>query len=555
MMDAPNYWQDISRRRVSRRKALKAGATAGIGAAALGLLRCGGDDGDGGGEGTPTGPTPAADQTPVPGGKATFGLLTDPANIDPQLGITAPFIAARIHNPLHVINLRTQEFQAVLAEKLEQPDKQTYVWTLRPDVKYQDLDPMFGRKVTAQDVVYSFERLKANPGLADRKLMTLYAESLEAVDDATFKFRTNRLFSPAIYHTGNVQYCVVGPEAVEKWGDLTGNGVGNGGWMLDTFVRGERLRLMRNPDYWWAGRPFPDEEEWLTIPDSGTAWQAYKTGKLDFVALNMDKFKREEVENNPAFQVQEGLAEWKIDCYIRVDRGPLSDPRVREALDIAINRDDAIEKMYYGEGRYNGPMAWTLVYWSLPQEELKAALKYDPEKAKQLLSAAGYEDGLTLNAPVMGIGDVPKVATIVQDHYSKVGVTLDIQSKELATYLTQYLYASEFEITFFQNRVNTEPDLPLRSYYSKGQNADVNPGRSNDPEVDALLEGGWEIFDLEEKKEYYLEVQRKLLTKHGPMYPLFSEESHVGYSGRMRGLQEGTGVFGWLGASYWIDQG
>jgi len=71
--------------------------------------------------------------------------------------------------------------------------------------------------------------------------------------------------------------------------------------------------------------------------------------------------------------------------------------------------------------------------------------------------------------------------------------------------------------------------------------------------VDALIEGGWEIFDLKERREYYLDVQRALLKKHGPMYPLCSEEGYVGYSSRMHGLQEGTGIIGWMGIDYWVE--
>jgi ABC-type transport system substrate-binding protein len=237
-----------------------------------------------------------------------------------------------------------------------------------------------------------------------------------------------------------------------------------------------------------------------------------------------------------------------------VDRPPFSDDRVREALDIAIDRDDYIAKLYFGEGNYNGPIPWPLQYWALPQDELRSTLAYQPEKAKQLLSAAGYGDGLELHAPVPNISDCPQVATIIADQYRKVGVNLKIELKDLGVFLSQYLYASEFDITFFLNLPYMEPDMPLRTYYSQGQNADRNPAMSNDPEVDALIEGLWEIFDREERRKAVLDVQRVLLKKHGPLYPLCSPEGRVGYSSRVKGIQEGSGVIGWLGISYWLEQ-
>jgi len=476
--------------------------------------------------------------------------------LDPNLNIVSGFLSCRIHNPLHAINMDNQEFIPLVAESLEQPDQMTYIWHLRRGVKFQNVEPTFGREVNAQDVVYSFDRLKNASTLNDRKLLTRYSDGFEATDDYTFRLRTNRLYSPAIDHTGNFSYCIVPREAVEKWGDLSTQAAGCGAWILADYVRGERVRLRKNPDYFWAGRPYPDAEEWLIIPDTGTLWQTFRTGRLDYCNVNVDKFKRDEVKDNPSVVVQAAPSLYTTNCYIRVDRPPFSDERVREALDIAIDRDDYIAKLYFGEGRYNGPIPWPLEYWALPQEELRSTLAYDPAKAKQLLSAAGYGDGLELKTPVPSVTDISQTATIVADHYSKIGVNLKIDVQDLAVYLTQYLYTSEFDITFFLNLPYMEPDMPLRAYYSQGQNADTSTTKTNDPEVDALIEGLWEIFDREERRAAVLDVQRVLLKKHGPVYPLCSPEGYAAFSSRIKGsgALTATGLVGWLGVDYWVQQ-
>jgi len=549
-MRPAGYWRELGSQRLSRRRMLKAGAAAGLGAAGLSLAACGGEQG----EEPETTATPAVELTPQPGGSGKLGISVDPGSLDPNLSVVSGFLSCRIHNPLHVINMDTQELVPLVAEALEQPDQTTFIWRLRRGVKFQNVEPTYGREVNAEDVAYSFDRLKAGPTLNDRKLLTRYSEGYEATDNYTFRLRTNRIYSPTLDQTGNFSYCVVPREAVDKWGDLSTRAAGCGAWILDDYVRGERVRLRKNPDYYQAGRPFPDEEEWLIIPDTGSLWQTFRTGRLDYSNVNVDKFKRDEVKNDSSIVVVEAPSLYTINCYIRVDRPPFSDDRVREALDIAIDRDDYIAKLYFGEGKYNGPIPWPLEYWALPQDELRSTLAYDPERAKQLLSAAGYGDGLDLQAPVPNIGDCPQVATIIADHYKKVGVNLKIELKDLGVYLAQYLYASEFDITYFLNLPYMEPDMPLRTYYSQGQNADRNPGLSNDPEVDALIEGLWEIFDREERRKAVLDAQRVLLKKHGPLYPLCSPEGYAGYSSRMKGIQEGTGVFGWLGISYWVEQ-
>jgi len=546
-MTTSNYWQRFAQRRASRRRVL-AGAAAALGTSALSLVGCSGAK-----ETASVSWTPSPFDTPQPGGRATFAIPLDPGSLDPQFNVISGYLSARIHNPLHAVNMTNREFQPLVAESLECPDHLTYVWKLRHGVKFHDIDPTYGREVTAQDVLYSFDRLKAGPTLNDRKLLTLHTDNYEAIDDYTFSLRTNKLFSPTIDHTGNFAYSIVPHEAVEKWNGLDTKASGCGAWILDDYVRGERVNLRRNPNYFQTGRPFPDEEEWLPITDLGALWQTFKTGRADFAGINLDKLKREEIEGKAGFQVVNAPYLFTINCYIRVDRPPFSDERVREALDIAVNRDDYIAKMYFGDGKYNGPIPWGLEYWALPQDELKSTLAYDPARAKQLLDVAGYGDGLELDMPVAAFGDSPKVATVLADHYAKVGVKVNIRARELGAFLAQELYGHNFDMAVFLNLPYMEPDIILRSYYSKGQQADVNPGLGNDPEVDRAIESTWSFFDLEEKRQAVLDCQRLILKKHGPMYPLCSPEGYSAFSSRLRGLQEGTGLISWMGISYWVE--
>ena len=547
-MSASTYWQRFAQRRVSRRRVLT-GATAALGTSALALAGCSTTE-----KAAPAQWTPSPLDTPRPGGKAIFAIPVDPGSLDPQVNVISGYLSTRIHNPLHAINMSNLEFQPLVAESLEYPDHMTYVWTLRRGVKFHDIDPTFGREVTAEDVVYSFDRLKAGPTLNDRKLVTLHTDRYEAIDDRTFSLRTNTLYSPTVDHTGSFAYSIVPHEAVDKWDGLATQASGCGAWILDNYVRGERVNLRRNPDFYQQRRPFPDEEEWLAITDLSTLWQTFKTGRADYAGINLDKLKREEIEGKPEFRVAKSPQLFTINFYIRVDRPPFNDERVREALDIGIDRDDLINKMYFGDGNYNGPIPWPLEHWALPQDELRRTLAYDPVKAKQLLDSAGYGDGLDLDMPVAAFGDSPKIGMILADQYAKLGVKVSIRPKELGAFLAQELYGHNFDMAIFLNLPYMEPDIILRSYYSKGQQADVNPGLSNDPEVDRLIESIWSIFDLEEKKQAVLDCQRVILKKHGPMYPLCSPEGYAGFSSKMRGLEEGTGLIGWMGVSYWVEE-
>ena len=520
-----------------------------MGVAGLALGACGGGEQE-----SVSIPTALPVSTPKAGGDIKLGVAADPGSLDPHRNVASTYISSLIHNPLHTVDMQTEEFIPLVAEKLEQPDQLTYIWTLRKGVKFHNIDPTFGRELNADDVVYSFDRLKAGPTLNDRKLLTLRTEGYEAVDGSTFRLRTKIPFSPTIDQVGAVSYAILPKEAVEKWGgELATNASGCGAWILTDYVRSERIELRKNPDYYLTGQPYLDTEEWLVIPDLGSLWQTFKTGRIDYAALNVDKYKRQEIEGNQSFQIVEAPSLWTTDCRIRVDQPPFNDARVREALDIAIDRDDMIEKLYFGEGGYNGPVPWPLEYWALPQEELRSALKYDPEKARQLLSAAGYDSGLELKFPLPGMGDLPKTATIIADHYSKVGVTAKIETRDLGAFLAQSLYGHEFDICIFTNQPFQEPDIILREYYSHGQNADVSPSMANDPEADALIESLWSVFDQEERKARVLDAQRTLLKKHGCFYPLVSPRGYAAYTARVRGVQAKSGLIGLMGITYWVE--
>ena len=549
-MGSSSYWQRLTQRRISRRRVLAAGGAAGLGVAGVALGACGG----GAQESVSDIPTAMPAGTPKPGGTVKLGVPADPGSLDPHRNVASSYISSLIHNPLHTVDMSTEEFIPLVAENLEQPDQLTYIWTLRKGVKFHNIDPTFGRELNAEDVVYSFDRLKAGPTLNDRKLLTLRADGYEAVDAGTFRLRTKIPFSPTIDQAGSYAYSILPKEAVDKWGgELATSASGCGAWILTDYVRSDHISLRRNPDYYMSGKPYPDEEEWLIIPDLGTLWQTFKTGRIDYPAINADKYKRQEIEGDKAFQIVESPSLWTTDCRILVGKPPFNDDRVREALDIAINRDDLIDKLYFGEGGYNGPIPWPLEYWSLSQDELRAALKYDPNKAKQLLSAAGYDNGLELNFPLPGMGDLPKTATIIADHYSKVGVSVKIQQQDLGTFLAQSLYGHKFDICIFTNQPFQEPDIILREYYSKGQNADVSPSLANDAEADALIEGVWSVFDQEERKARVMEAQRVLLKKHGCFYPLTSPHGYAAYTARVRGVQPKSGLIGLMGITYWVE--
>jgi peptide/nickel transport system substrate-binding protein len=549
-MQTSSYWQRFTTQRLSRRRALRAGA-AGLGATALLFAGCGGDEEEKG-EG---GVTPSAQETPQSGGKITFGLISDPGGLDEQELVTSYWVTSNFNGFLHFINLRTQEMMLHMADSFEQPDTTTYIWKLKPGIKFHNIEPTFGREVTADDCVYSFTRRRDDPTVQnDKQLLRDFTEGWEAVDQYTFRLRTKQPYRPAIDEIANSSYPIVPKEAVEKYGDLMSHPVGCGAYIMTEFRRSELVRMKKNPDYFMPGRPYTDEREWQIVLDSSTLLQMFKTGQHDYNGSNLDKLKVEEIQKDmDHVTVLKVPNFWRHTFLLRVDQPPFQDKRVWEAIDLIVDRQDLIDKMAFGEGVYTGPVAATLEPYSLPQDELRDFYQVDLTKAKQLLSAAGFADGLEFDAPLENVVDLSKCAEVVKEQLSKAGVNMKIQPVELAGYLARNLYGRDFQGTWYYNLQYVEPDRPLCQWYSKGQAGFSFSGYSN-PAMDAWVEKERAEFDNDKRRQIVLDAQREMIKEHGPQINTYIPQGYVAFRDWVHGIEKTVDIGAWsyLGIDAWV---
>ncbi len=544
-MQESEYWQRFYQKRLSRRTALKAGAT-GLGAAALALAGCGGgnsESGGGGGGGaidaflTPTAP----DGQPVYGGhqilpsNAAFGGLDVQESVD-------YYGSAMFHGYLHDINLldnRKVHFQ--FADSLEQPDQTTYIFGLKQGVKFQNVDPMNGREVTADDVVYSYTRRRDDPASQnDKQFLRDYTDHFEAADKYTFRLVTKAPYSPTLDEMGNSSYAIVPHDAVEKWGDLMQHGVGMGAFIAQDFTRGEKLTYIKNPDFYMEGLPYVDSGEVLVILDDSTLNAAFKNGKLDAYFGQPNRPKVDDWKNIDGIHVRTGPNFWHRTIMLKVDEPPFNEPRVREAIDLTIDRQDLIDKMAFGYGRYTGPVVPDLAPFALSQDELKAFYKVDIERAKQLLAESGYTNGLQFELKVQNVADLAKMAQVVQRQLAKAGITMTITLQELGLFLAQTMYARNFKAMLYYNLPYEEPDRPLCQYFSKGQ-AGFSFSGFSDPEADDWVNKERAEFDPDTRAQIILDAQRYFITLNGPQVCGLSDVGYGATWSWVHGVDENIG--------------
>ncbi len=552
MLDRDSYWARMLSRRLSRRSALRAGAVAALGAAGLSLARCT-DDGEP--VPAPTG-TVAAGQ-PRRGGIVTHGRAVDPVDLDPHTSITAMDIFVKVYSNLYFV-VPGGETQMNLAESFEIPDDQTFIFTLKEGAKFHDIDPVNGREVTSEDVAYSFKRRGTAIEAIDKRFWKLIQNGMETPDKHTFKVTLDRPFVPAFIEIANPTWTVVPPEAVEEFGNLKQKGIGSGPFMIQRFVRAESVELVRNPDFFLPGRPYLDGHEYVVIPSHDTLLAAFKSGQHDVNGANLDALKVRDLEANPDITVLTTPNFYFPQVGLNMTRAPFDDIRVREAVDLAIDRQELIDKIAFGEGKLNGPIQWGQTSWALSQEELGSLLPYDPERARQLLADAGHEGGFQVTlrtAMVKGFWE--DTVTLVAEQLSRVGINVNLQVMDLAAWLVTVLLPGDYDMTFGVNLPYNEPDRPLSFYHSAGVTGSGSPTNIPDPEIDALIEKQQVTFDEVERHRLIEEVQRLVLRRHGPALPLFSNYYHVAFWNRVKGWwppdQEGTygNIYNW---DIWLDE-
>ena len=259
--------------RLSRRRFLTAAAaTAGAGILAA---RCGG--------GKSTQVDTSATLGPVKKGGVFHRASTIPAlSIDPHTDVTMglAYIAFLYGYLFHQFQQPEGAPLVVFdhAESLENPDDLTYLFKMRPGIRFQDLPPVNGREVTTEDVVYSFQRIGS---LDSTPFWKSGMSEISAPDASTFKVRLSNVYAYAMGEFGGFHTAIVPEEALKEFGDLKQKALGSGPFQLSSLSPTESIEMVRNPGYYVQDIPYLDGVAWRTFADDSSIQAAFKAQQLD----------------------------------------------------------------------------------------------------------------------------------------------------------------------------------------------------------------------------------------------------------------------------------
>ncbi|HEY7652516.1 MAG TPA: ABC transporter substrate-binding protein [Methylomirabilota bacterium] len=471
--------------------------------------------------------TPARAQAPKRGGTLNVRLW-DPPHFDPHLTVSYKthiaytFTHSRLvkHKAGPGVQPGTFPIEGDLAESWTQPNENTYVFKLRRGVRWHNKPPVNGRELTSDDVVYTLERFRTVKGNANAYMLAAL-DKVEAPDKYTVKFTLKEPYAWFLDILANpMAVCIVAKECVEKMGgDLKKPEatVGTGPWMLDSYRPNVGMTLVRNPTYFVPGLPNIERIEALVDEDKASRIAAFLTGKYDLGTefpgtidwTDWDVVKKGRRDLKTQLYPSNVMSH----IYVRNDKPPFSDVRVRRAMSLAINRQAIIDATYEGNGAFNPPVPAALKEWSIPIDQLGEGARYykpDLAAARKLMAEAGHPNGFPATMDFTTYGStvlVDQVQLILKDLKS-IGIEVKLNTKEYGAYIATTFYGKYDSMAFGPQTPFLEPDNFLYGQYYPGEIK--NHGHINDPVVADMLIRQRRTPDPAKRREQIFEIQRYL---------------------------------------------
>jgi peptide/nickel transport system substrate-binding protein len=392
------------------------------------------------------------------------------------------------------------------------PNADGSVWTfrLRPNVKFVDGTPW-----NADAVVFNFDRYlnKSSqyyyPELnSEAGLLLVGIKTVTKVDDLTVEIDTD---GPLSYLPDDLAVLPMGsPTAIKRLGNdgFAQHPVGTGPFMFQSMVPGQRLVMVRNPHY-WDGAPKLDKVVLRPMPDASARVAALRAGEVNWIEVPVP----DDVPSlrSAGYQVlinsYSHIWPWVFD----MTRKPWDDVRVRQAANYAINRDAMVKDLLKGTG------APAYQYAPKGDHGYSPSLntyRYDPAKARQLLTDAGYPNGFdtTLSFPTSGSGNmipIPMNEALQQD-LAKVGIRVKLQPVEWSSMLGDYFNG---RIPGRAGAINISLGFVFLSLWNTffSSTSPINVGKLNDPKVDAYLAAARSQLDTNKRDQIYTQLNAQLL--------------------------------------------
>jgi peptide/nickel transport system substrate-binding protein len=457
-------------------------------------------------------------------------IESSPTNLDPRIGLDAP--SERIDNLIFDDLLARGDNLNVapgLAERWETPDPLTYIFHLHRGARFHD-----GRALTSRDVKWTFDSLLQGKIRSTKAAVYKYVDHIDAPDDFTVIFHMKEQDATLLWNMSDGAIGIVPSGSGEE---MARHPIGSGPFKFVSAETDREVVLERNDDYWGEKAKLA-RVRFAIVPDETTEALELRKGSGDVAINSLTPDTVHTLESEPGLAVDH--APGTRFAYLGFNlRDPiLKDVRVRQAIAYALDRRPMIEYLWRGQAE---PARSVLPTQSWAYDGNVPSYDHDPEKAKQLLDAAGYMpiDGIRFHITMKTSTDANTrlMVAVMQQQLREVGIALDIRSFEAATFFFDVTHGSFQMYGLRWIGGNEDPDIFEYAFHSsKFPPNGANRGFYSNPRLDALLDRARRETDPEVRKPLYAEVQR-ILANDLPYIDLWYLDNVVVRTRRVKNLQ------------------
>jgi peptide/nickel transport system substrate-binding protein len=457
-------------------------------------------------------------------------IESSPTNLDPRVGIDGQ--SERIDGLIFDYLLsrgNDLDITPSLAERWEIPDPLTYIFHLHHGVIFHD-----GRPLSSRDVKWTFDSLLTGKIRSPRAATYRLVDHIDAPDDYTVIFHLKEPYTPLLW---NLSTGAVGIVPYGSGTGITTHPVGSGPFKFISAETDKEVIVERNDDY-WGEKPKLPRVRFAVIPDATTRALELRKGSGDATinALTPDTVLT--LQRDPALAIER--APGTVLAYMGFNlRDPiLRDVRVRQAIAYAFDRAPMIEYLWRGEAQ---PARSILPPQSWAYNGNVPAYNHDPEKARQLLDAAGCPaiNGVRFHLTMKTSTDenTRLMVAVMQQQLREVGIVLDIRTFEFATFFADVTHGAFQLYSLRWIGGNEDPDIFEYAFHSaKFPPNGANRGYYSNSKVDSLIDQARREVDQNKRKSTYAELQL-ILANELPYIDLWYLDNVLVHNRRVLNLQ------------------
>ncbi len=515
-----HYIDELVAGNVNRREFLRRGSVIGMSAPLLGaiLSACGGANSPASSSSASTG----ASGTPKKGGTLRVATQAPSAAVNPLTVADSGGLAMvnQTGEFLAFDNNLKQMLQPMLALSWK-PNSDASVWTfkLRPGVTFHNGQPM-----TADDVVYSWTEY-SNPKNASSALSAiggaLLPSGVKKVDSMTVAFHLEAPNGNFPYLVSSDSYgAVIVPKGTDfnKWQSTF---VGTGAFKLKSYTQNVGAQFVPNPSH-WGGGPYLDGTNFTFYTSQPPQILALQGGQVDVITQFVVQ-GAQALLNNPSYTIITLKSANHRELSMRTDQAPFTDPRVRQAVALTMDRPGMVAALLAGKGQLGNDSVFAPVFpstdTSIPQRQ------QDISKAKQLLAAAGHPNGFSTSLVSEIYQEMPALAQVMKSNLAKAGINAGLKVETQTQYYGKSTVGnsdwldSTMSLVDYGNR--GVPNVFLSSTLTSA--GTWNAARFKNPTYDKLVKQYVAAVDLQTQKQLAGQIQTLLLQETPVVIPYFIE--------------------------------